>query len=147
MMKILITLSLLFLIPALQAQEKGLPSIVDVEKERPLIESRDALYARYLLEGDSVSIAALYAKDGTIGCKKGSEILAAAGSWIRNDIKNDSRHVTFKTLTLSAAGELLIETGIGEGRSEKGELKYSFSYLVVWKKEDGTWKLYRDIGL
>lgn len=146
-MRILITLSLLVLLTTLQAQEKSLPSMVDVEKERPLIESRAALFARYLLEGDSVSVAAMYAKGGSIGCKKGPELLAAMGSWIRNSIKNDSRHITFKIITLSAAGELLIETGIGEGRSEKGEVKYSSQYLVVWKKEEGIWKLYRDIGL
>jgi ketosteroid isomerase-like protein len=121
--------------------------VIDVKKERPVIESRDALYAKYLLEGDSLSIAAMYASDGMIGCKKGSEILSSVGSWIRSNIKDDSRNVTFKTVTLNAAGDLLIETGIGEGRNDKGDLKYTFRYLVVWKKEDGVWKLYRDVGL
>lgn len=119
----------------------------DAKKERPVIERLVNQYAQYLLEGDSAAIAAMYASDGMIGCKKGPDILAAAGSWIRSGIKNDSRHVTFKTLTLNADGDLLIETGTAEGRSESGELKYAFRYLVVWKKEDGTWKLYRDIGL
>lgn len=120
---------------------------VDANKERPVIESRDALYSKYLLEGDSVSIAAMYASNAIMGVKKGPEILSSAGSWIRNGIKNDSRHVSFKTVTLNADGELLIETGTGEGRSDAGELKYTFRYLVVWKKEDDTWKLYRDISL
>jgi len=121
--------------------------VLDVEKERPVIESLINQYSKYLLAGDSVSIAAMYAKDGSIGCKKGPEILSSAGSWIRSSINNDSRHVTFKTTTLTADGNLLIETGVAEGRSEPGELKYTFRYLVVWKKENGIWKLYRDIGL
>lgn len=121
--------------------------VLDVEKERPVIESLINKYSKYLLAGDSVSIAAMYAKDGSIGCKKGPEILSSAGSWIRSSIKNDSRHVTFKTTTLTADGDLLIETGVAEGRSESGELKYTFQYLVVWKMENGIWKLYRDIGL
>lgn len=121
--------------------------VLDVEKERPVIESLINQYSNYLLEGDSVSIAAMYAKDGSIGCKKGPEILSSAGSWIRSGIKNDSRHVTFKTTSLSAESDLLIETGKAEGRSDKGELKYTFRYLVVWKMENGMWKLYRDIGL
>ena len=119
----------------------------NIEGLKQDIESRTALYSKYLLEGDSISIAAMYAKDGSIGCAKGAEILSSAGSWVRNSIKNDSRYVTFKTLTLHADGELLIETGTAEGRNKKGELKYSFNYLVVWKKENGEWKLYRDIGL
>lgn len=120
---------------------------VDAEKERPAIENRDALYSKYLLEGDSVSIAAMYTSDGMMGCAKGPEILSSAGNWIRNGKKNDSRHVSFKISTLTADGDLLIETGTGEGRSEAGKLKYTFRYLVVWKKEDGVWKLYRDVVL
>lgn len=121
--------------------------VIDAEKERPVIENLINQYSTCLLEGDSVSIAAMYASDGMMGCQKGPEILSSAGSWIRNGIKNDSCHVTFKTVTLTADGELLVEKGIGEGKSDKGESKYTFRYLVVWKKEDGVWKLYRDIGL
>jgi ketosteroid isomerase-like protein len=120
---------------------------VDAEKERPLIERRLDEYSKYLLDGDSVSLAAMYAQSAVIGCKKGPEILAAMGAWVRSGIKNNSRHVVFKTSSLTADGELLLEIGTAEGRSDKGELKYSFRYLVVWKKENGTWKLYRDVAL
>jgi ketosteroid isomerase-like protein len=99
------------------------------------------------LEGDSVSIAEMYASDGMMGCTRGEKIISKAGEWIRSDIENDSRHITFKTVTLNADGELLIETGTAEARSDAGDLKYNFRYLVVWKNEDGVWKLYRDFGL
>jgi len=122
-------------------------SVEEVAEIRPIIESRDALYSNYLLEGDSVSIAAMYASDGMMGCTRGEEIISKAGEWIRDGIENDSRHVTFKTVTLNADDDLLIETGTAEARSDAGELKYTFQYLVVWKNEDGVWKLYRDFGL
>ena len=125
----------------------SLLSAEEVAELRQIIENRVALYSKYLLEGDSVSIAEMYAKDGMIGCTSGEEIISKAGEWIRSGIKNDSRHVTFKTVTLNADGDLLIETGTAEGRSDAGELKYTFRYLVVWKNEDGVWKLYRDFGL
>jgi ketosteroid isomerase-like protein len=122
-------------------------SAAEVAEIRPIIESRDALYSKYLLESDSVSIAAMYAKDGMMGCTRGEEIISKAGEWIHDGIENDSRHVTFKTVTLNADGKLLIETGTAEARSDAEELKYTFRYLVVWKNEDGVWKLYRDFGL
>ena len=122
-------------------------SAEEVVELRPIIESRVALYAKYLLEGDSVSIAKMYAEDGMMGCTRGKKIISKAGEWIRSDIENDSRHITFKTVTLNADGDLLIETGTAEARSDAGDLKYTFRYLVVWKKEDGVWKLYRDFGL
>lgn len=119
----------------------------EIVELRPIIESRVALYAKYLLESDSVSIAAMYASDGMMGCARGEKIISKVGEWIRSDIENDSRHLTFKTITLNADGDLLIETGIAEARSDAGALKYTFRYLVVWKDEDGVWKLYRDFSL
>ena len=113
----------------------------------PIIENRVALYAKYLLEGDSVAIAAMYASDGTLWCARGEEIISKVGKWIRSDIKNDSRHLTFKTITNTIDGDLLIQTGTAEARNDRGELKYTFRYLCVWKEEDGIWKLYRDFSL
>ena len=122
-------------------------SAENVADLRPVIEGRIAQYAKYLLEGDSVSIAAMYASDGMLGCARGEKIVSKVGEWIRDGIENDSRHVTFKTVTLNADGNLLIESGTAEANSDAGELKYTFRYLVVWKNEDGVWKLYRDFGL
>jgi ketosteroid isomerase-like protein len=125
----------------------SLLSAEDVAELTPIIENRVTLYAKYLLEGDSVSIANMYAKDGMLGCSRGEEIISKVGKWIRSDIENDSRHLTFKTITNNADGDLLIQTGTAEARSDAGELKYTFRYLCVWKNEDGVWKLYRDFGL
>lgn len=147
--KVLFGLGLLCIVSMLHAQDanKLTPVVLNVQNERPIIESRNALYAKYLLDGDSVSISALYASDGKMGCKKGAEILSAVGSWIRSTIKNDSRHLSFKTITLNSDENLLIETGKAEARNDRSELKYEFRYLVVWKKENGVWKLYRDVSL
>ena len=123
------------------------PSAMDVAELRPIIENRVALYSKYLLEGDSVSIAEMYASDGTLWCARGEEIISKVGKWIRSDIENDSRHLTFKTITNTVDGDLLIQTGTAEARSDAGELKYTFRYLCVWKNEDGVWKLYRDFSL
>ena len=122
-------------------------SAEDVAELKPIIENRVALYSKYLLEGDSVSIAEMYASDGTLWCARGEEIISKVGKWIRSDIENDSRHLTFKTITNTVDGDLLIQTGTAEARSDAGELKYTFRYLCVWKNEDGVWKLYRDFSL
>ena len=140
--KIMIGLAFLGLFSTVYSQ-----NTVDAEKERPVIESRDAEFSKYILEGDSVALANMYTKDAQFGTLKGSEIPPALGKWIRNAIKNDSRNITFITNTLTADGELLVETGTGEIKSDAGEIKSTFRYLVVWKKEDGVWKLHRDIGL
>ncbi len=96
---------------------------MNAETERPKIEQRSKEFSKYMLEGNSVSLAAMYAQNATIGCLKGPEILASLGRWIMSGIKNDSRHVRFKTSSLTADGDLLSEIGTAEGRSEKGEVK------------------------
>ena len=63
--KLVLFAALFYWISATQAQ-----ITVDVANERPMIEARLQEYSKYLLDGDSVSIAAMYAIDGTIGCKK-----------------------------------------------------------------------------
>lgn len=129
-----------------QLSNESEQAINDLEQESHAIDSLINLYAKHLMEGDSTSIAAMYATDGMIGCLEGPKILSAVGSWIRSLRKSDSR-ISFRTVTLNSDGELLIETGITETLSKKGEVKNSSRYLVVWKNEEGTWKLYRDIGL
>lgn len=134
-------------ITAQSAEFSSVPTPADIEKMKPVIESRDKQFSAYFLAGDSSALANMYTTDAQFGTVKGPEILPALGSWIRNSIKNDTRHLTFKINTLNGDGEFLIETGTAETRNDKGDLKYSSRYLVVWKQEDGSWKLYRDIGL
>lgn len=143
-----ICFGLLCMISAIHAQNanEGKQAAINVKKARTVIENLGKQYSKYLLEGDSVSIAAMYATKGMMGCKKGPEILSAVGGWIRSLRKNNT-HFTFNTVTLNTAGDLLIETGKATARNDKGQLQYTFRYLLVWKKEAGTWKIYRDFGL
>lgn len=48
---------------------------------------------------------------------------------------------------MSSDAEFLIEVGIAETRDSQNNFKHKGRYLVVWKQENGEWKLYRDIGL
>ena len=120
---------------------------VDIEKMKLIIEGRDKQFSKYIFEGDSVALANMYTKDAQFGTLKGNEIPTALGKWIQNAIKNDSRNITFNTTSLTSDGEFLIEVGTGEIRDSQNNYKNKFKYLVVWKQEDGEWKLHRDIGL
>jgi len=58
-----------------------------------------------------------------------------------------NREVTFKIVTYTDDGELVVEPSAAEVRSDAVDLKYTFRYFVVWKQEEGVWKLYRDVTL
>lgn len=147
---ILLSLCLLFNNSILLAQatesKAELPAI-DLQKARIIIESIDKQFSINYLNGDSVAIAALYAKDAEFGSLKGKEILAYWGKSIRNSIKNNTRNLLFTTTGLTGDSEFLVELGIYEIKDDKNNLRGKGKYVVVWKQEDGRWKLYRDIGL
>ncbi|MBK5270578.1 MAG: nuclear transport factor 2 family protein [Bacteroidia bacterium] len=120
---------------------------IDLKKARIIIDSLDKQFSKYYFEGDSVALAAMYAKDGSFGSLKGNDILSAMGKNIRDAFKNNTRTIIYTTTSLSTDSEFLVETGIYEVLDDTGNSKGKGKYLVVWKQENGDWKLYRDIGL
>ena len=109
-----------------------------LEKE---IELRLREYETLLKNGDSIALGNMYTLDAeiipsTIGRYN---ITKAFGSMIRDSVTG-----SFKTTNLWGNDELLVEQGTGNWYSGDGIDVSSGSYLLVWKKEDGHWKILRD---
>ena len=120
---------------------------VDLQKAKMIVSSIIKQFAEYYLKGDSVALAAMYTKDASLGSVKGKDIPSAIGSMIRSSIKNNSRNIIYRSTSISIDGEFIIEVGIAEAKDDQGNQKWISKYLVVYKQENGAWKLYRDIGL
>ena len=142
----LLCLSLVFAFSVTSGQSSGSETI-DLQKARIIIDSLDKQFALHFYNGDSVSLYNMYAKGASLGNKRGNEILLSWGQQIRNSIRNDTRTIIYTTTSLSTDSEFLVELGTYEFRDSKGNSKFKGKYLVVWKQEDGNWKLYRDMGL
>jgi len=138
--------ALVFTFSITNGQNSGSETI-DLQKARIIIDSLDKQFAQHFYNGDSISLYNMYAKSASLGNKRGNEILLTWGQQIRNSIRNDTRTIIYTTTSLSTDSEFLVELGIYEFRDSKGNLKHKGKYLVVWKQEDGKWKLYRDMGL
>ena len=138
---VLVLTSLVSIGQGLQTSDKDLNAI------RIIIDSLDKKGAEYFLKGDSMAMYRMYAKDADLGGITGKEILKYWGTQIRNSIKNDTRNMKFTISTLSTDGEFVTELGTYEIKDSKNNLKATGKYLIVWKQEDGNWKLYRDIPL
>ena len=123
------------------------PSAIDLEKAKIIIDSLDKQFSKDYLNGDSIALAGHYTNDAKFGSLKGKDILSYWGKSIRNSIKNNTRNLIFTTTALTGDSEFLVELGIYKKRDDEGNLKGTGKYLVVWKQEDGEWKIYRDIGL
>ncbi|HVT85559.1 MAG TPA: nuclear transport factor 2 family protein [Chitinophagaceae bacterium] len=121
--------------------------VIDLPKAKMIVSSIIKQFADYFEQGDSVALAAMYTKDASLGSVKGKDIPAAIGRMIRNSIQENSRHITYTSTSISVDGEFIVEVGIAEAKDDQGNQKWKARYLVVYKQEDGHWKLYRDIGL
>ena len=142
----LLSLSLVFTFSITYGQNTE-SATIDLQKARIIIDSLDKQFAQHFYNGDSISLYNMYAKGASLGNKRGNEILLSWGQQIRNSIRNDTRTIIYTTTSLSTDSEFLVELGTYEFRDSKGNSKYKGKYLVVWKQEDGNWKLYRDMGL
>lgn len=110
-----------------------------LEKE---IELRLREYESHLQNGDSIALGDMYMIDAeiipsTIGRKN---IIKVFGSMIRDSITGSS----FKTTKLWGNDQLLVEDGTGTWSHTDGTVVGSGRYLLVWKKDDGKWKILRD---
>jgi len=60
-------------------------------------------------------------------------------------IRSGTRNMTFTTTDLTGCDDFLIETGYYEIKQNDSKVNKG-KYVVVWKQQNGEWKLYRDIG-
>lgn len=96
--------------------------------------------------GDSATLASFYSSDGWVMAPGGEpvpkdQIAAMWGSVARMGIREIKLEIT--DVTGSAAH--LIETGKFELFDSSNQSVDKGKYVVVWKPENGEWKMFRDI--
>jgi len=119
----------------------------DKQKARAFIDSMNAKWMEQIREGDSAALASHYSSDAELLMDnsepiKNKDILPAWGSMLRTGL----RDWTFTTTDLQGDENFLVETGGYDIRDSNKKIVDRGKYVVVWKKENGEWKLYRDIG-
>ena len=120
---------------------------LDNEIAWSIISELDAEFSENYLLGDSLALAATYTSDAQFGCLEGNEILSFWGGSIRRSIVNNARNLKFTALTVWQQDEFLVSIGIFEKFDANNNSVSKGRYLVMWKMEDGVWKIHRDFGL
>ena len=119
-----------------QSEQDDLSSL---EKE---IELRLREYENQLQNRESNALGNMYTEDAeiipsTVGREN---ITRVFGSMIRDSITGSS----FKTTKLWGNDQLLVEDGTGTWYHTNGTVVGNGRYLLVWKKDNGKWKILRD---
>jgi ketosteroid isomerase-like protein len=116
---------------------------------RAAIAAQSGLFAAALAKGDATEAARIFSADarlsvpGVGGVLEGRE---AIEKFWRGALAGGMKSLTLTPRDLEGRGDLRVETGtyaaFGADRGELGRGEY----LLVWKREHGTWKIHRDYG-
>lgn len=120
-------------------------SAFDVSSVKQSIETANKKFADAVLKGDSAAVVSLYHSDAEVyPPNMKADKPTVMGSMTATIPKSGIKTFTLNTTNVSGNANEAIETGtfeMGDGKKtvEKGK------YIVIWKPENGEWKLWRDI--
>ena len=139
---LLITLTLFTSCDQKATEKNAQTKQTDMSTLKKEIDSRLREFENHLKSGDSIALGDMYMENAEIiPHTAGREnIVKVFGSMIRDSITGSS----FKTTHLWGDDQLLAEDGTGTWSHANGTVVGRGRYLLVWKKDDGKWKILRD---
>lgn len=121
------------------------PIQFNIEEAQIEIESRLRDYENAMVDGDKDAFANLYAidaeifHDGSHSTIGRENIVKNFEGWIRDSVIGG-----FETTGLWGNEHMLVEQGMGYFAHAGGKWKGTGKYLLVWKKVDGQWQIFKD---
>lgn len=118
----------------------------DLASARTTIDAQNNKFMESIKKGDSSALATLYTQDALVmpsntEAVPKNKIESMMGSMMKSGVKE----IRLTTKDLTGNAEILAETGNFEIYVDGQKMVDKGKYIVVWKPEDGTWKMYRDI--
>jgi len=114
---------------------------------RAAFEAANAKFSAVAAHGDGAALARLYAKDGAV-MPSGSEPIrgteAIAKFW-QSALASGVAAIDLKTVEVYGQGTTATEVGEYALRDKSGKVLDRGKYIVIWRHDDGEWKLLRDM--
>lgn len=123
---------------------------MELDQVRPLIAEANTKFGEGFQQGDAAAVAALYTEDATLlppnlGALRGRQGIETFWS---GAMQMGIKKVDLSTVDLMAMGDFVCEIGnyhLTIQPPEQDPLEDNGKYLVIWKQEEGVWKLHADI--
>jgi uncharacterized protein (TIGR02246 family) len=122
-------------------------SVAAAQDARSAIEAANKAFSAALAKGDAAGVAALYTSTaqalppGAPAAKGRDAVQKAFQAFIDGGVTN----LTLTTQEVEAHGDTAHEVGTWALKGKDGAAVDDGSYVVIWKKEGGQWRLHRDI--
>jgi len=117
------------------------------QETRAAIEAGNKQVSAAFAKGDAAALAALYTRTAEVfppggDVAKGKE---AIQKMFQGAIDAGVKDLTLSTVEVEQHGDTAHEVGFWTMKGPDGAVVDHGKYVVVWKKEQGRWKLHRDI--
>lgn len=99
---------------------------------------------------DALGIAQMYRTDAILlppgaDLVKGSDNIQSFWRGAIDTAMSTVRELTLDTVDAEMAGDLVVEVGTYTMRDDSRQPAGGGKYMVVWKRERDTWRIYRDV--
>lgn len=120
-------------------------AFADSAAVRKGIEATNAELIAALARGDAAGVAATYTADGQMLPPNGQTLegRAAIQSLWQEWIKAGFTKLTLTPIDVEGVGDSAYE--VGKYVSTDGKVTDEGKYVVIWKRQQGKWRLFRDI--
>jgi len=126
---------------------KDSTTVFDLSSAKKDLEADNARFMEEIKKGDSNALAEHYHSEGVL-------LLDNAAPTMRKDISSawaafgrmGGKELRLNTTDLVGDENLLVETGTYDMVGDNNKTLDKGKYVVVYKKENGQWKIYRDIA-
>ena len=118
----------------------------DAGNVEEFIKNEDLKFDEEMKRGDSNALAAHYASNAIVmppnsESVKGNDIVGLWGGAIRMGVKS----MRLNMADISGGGDIYAETGTYEMTGADNKTMDKGKYITIWNKDNGNWKIYRDI--
>lgn len=114
---------------------------------RAAIEARNKRFMDAARRGDAAGLAALYTVDGQVLPPNADSVTGrqAVQAFWQAVMDMGIKEAVLEIGEAEGHGDVVIEVSTFTLSSEGGQVLDKGKYIVIWKQEDGQWKLHRDI--
>jgi len=129
-----------FSVPATAGDQKRPPEAA--------IKAENARFAQAYGQGNYVAIGRLYTKDGALLPPGGGKIIGATAIteyFSKQHVGSRPDTVSFANYEFYGDDKTVTEVSDAEIHDSDGNLKYSGKQILIFLKQDGVWKLHRDM--
>lgn len=119
---------------------------MDMDQVKQQITANNQIFNQAFVKGDSAAMVELYHSEAVI-YPPNMAMMNQRNEMGRMVVGNPAmgiKNMELKTVDVFGSGDLMVETGTYQ-MGDDTKVMDKGKYMVVWKQEDGKWKIYRDI--